>query len=136
MSVATTMPGVVAGGPVQFIRGELQENEAKQKVAETRLPTLPALPRTAGVHDEDAEADVRASILVETATAREAIELPVPDQFRKSELSVLEQHPGFYVHCQSFLPRATPEQHFEVFGVRHQFTREEWDAFVKVSTDG
>lgn len=121
------------GGPVQFIPGELQENEAKQKVAETRLPTLPALPRTEGFHDHTEEEKDGATILVETA-AQAAIDLPGEDRPDQSHTSVLEHYPGFYVHCKSFLPKASPEQHFEVFGVCHQLTREEWEAFVERST--
>ena len=134
--MSSLCPAAAAGGPVQFVRGELQENEAKQKVAETRLPTLPALPRTEGFQDQSEDADIGGSILVEPAAAQAAIELPVADQARQPDVSVLEQYPGFYVHCKAFLPRGTPEQHFEVFGVRHQLTREEWETFVKGGRNG
>ena len=104
-------------------------------MAETRLPTLPALPRTEGFLDRVEEESGGASILVETAAGQAAIELPGTDRPDLSDISVLEQYPGFYVHCKPFLPKASPEQHFEVFGVRHQLSREEWEVFVRSGTE-
>jgi hypothetical protein len=121
---------ISAGNAVKFVPGELQVEEAKQEAAETRLPTLPHLPAIdeyASLHpSEEAQQRVQAS------NDPGALEMSVEARVREQRTcSILEESAGFYLKCRTFLPAATPEQHFEVFGVSRPLNKEEWAAFVE-----
>jgi hypothetical protein len=49
----------------------------------------------------------------------------------QEEGSCLFRDVGFYVtQCLPFLPKATPEQHFQTLGLRSKLSREQWESFV------
>lgn len=112
------------GEPVKFAPGELQVEEAKQEAAETRLPTLPMLPaiesscKGSGLECEQLEHD-----------QRETWEALGTSAYEERKCSTLETSAGFYLKCKNFLPVATPEQHFRVFGLSRPLSKEEWEDF-------
>lgn len=115
-----------AGEPVRFAPGELQVEEAKQQAAETRLPTLPHLPAIAeptfmGTDMEHQQLENAERGPFNALGAR---------GYEDRTCSTLEANAGFYLRCKKFLPKASPEQHFQVFGVSRPLSKEEWENFV------
>jgi hypothetical protein len=110
---------------VKFAPGQLQVEEAKQEAAETRMPTLPLLPTS------------DYSTLKETDQEHEQLDhgqrgaLEELSGYEARTCSTLEASAGFYLKCKKFLPIATPEQHFHVFGISRPLSRDEWHAFTK-----
>ena len=100
--------------------------EAKQQAAETRLPTLPLLPEIE--YSKFMGADTEYEQLEQAE--KEALEALGAQGYEERKCSTLEASAGFYVRCGKFLPKASPEQHFQVFGVSRPLSREEWEAFV------
>lgn len=116
---------VCAGQPVKFAPGELQVEEAKQEAAETRLPTLPMMPALEyNYKGTDLENE-------QLEHARNGHLEAVGQRYEDRTCSTLETSAGFYFKCKKFLPAATPEQHFQVFGVSRPLSREEWEVFVQ-----
>jgi hypothetical protein len=147
-----------APGEIQQEQAEKEAVLERIAAHENRMPTLPALPkledfdrttgrfvggaglpRVAGAHEFEGNSGRRsadlARIIADLPDLSPASALPAIEDGQATEAtervpSVLEENPGFYIHCKVFLPKATPEQHFEVFGVGKQLSREEWVSFV------
>lgn len=116
-----------AGEPVRFAPGELQVEEAKQEAAETRLPTLPLLPAIDHSHYKGTDLEHQQLEQAE----RGALEALGTQRYEERKSSTLESSAGFYLKCKTFLPAATPEQHFQVFGVSRPLSREEWQVLAQ-----